>query len=797
MADHEHGDDEKVMHELWDQALNDDRFTYDMCMVFTLGAKAEDTTDCMGRVHPGADKIPALTGPDVVEKLKKAGLRTRLYQSIGHDEVYCLIGASESRLELEADRIDLDLLLDREKTLSIAADEFKIKLAMKTKERDETCKLITSDIWNNIYGKFDPSPKKKRLYTTHDTDGPMHKDSFFKSTDRINLTVSIIEAPVSLKGAGLSITRLIALKNSQVKAFFPLHEPSKLAELSASWCTWHGVWTPPLESIRDYYGEKVALYFAFLNWYTKMLVIPSFFGGIWILVQRANNMSTEEQIVSSKALWFFALLIIGWSTGFLESWKRRQAYLRIAWGMGEFKQKEQTRPEFRGEWVINPVDGKLVAYFPVWKKALKMVVSQAVVISLIILVVVSVFAVFYARIQINKSLGTSNGAIVGALINVVVIQFFNIVYNSVGKYLNEFENHRTDSDYENSLIAKSFLFKFVNSYFSLFYIAFFKNIVFGDSCYTGQTNNTYPCLNTLSYQLAIVFGSMIIINNFFEVFVPWVKGMLESKKQSGDDPENDAKKTFPEKEFEKNNYESTFDDYDELAIQFGFVVLFVVALPLAPLLAFLNNLLEAGVDSGKLVRFDKRPEPRGAYDIGTWYSIFNCVSWIAIMTNIAICVLYTNEIRTWAGFSDQSLNGSSAYTTTSVMILALIFFGAEHFLAFVKFAIEYFIPDEPTEVTAHIARQQYLIDLLIRDAVEEEDDSDLLMADDDEATAGLISKKEVQHVAELFTMLDDDNESGDTAVVRVPRTLVIDDHCNFKSSTRTSGGVQELATNPV
>lgn len=36
------------------------------------------------------------------------------------------------------------------------------------------------------------------------------------------------------------------------------------------------------------------------------------------------------------------------------------------------------------------------------------------------------------------------------------------------------ENHRTDSDYEDSLTVKMYLFQFVNFYASVFYIAFFK-----------------------------------------------------------------------------------------------------------------------------------------------------------------------------------------------------------------------------------------------------------------------------------------------------------------------------------
>ena len=40
--------------------------------------------------------------------------------------------------------------------------------------------------------------------------------------------------------------------------------------------------------------------------------------------------------------------------------------------------------------------------------------------------------------------------------------------------LTNLENHRTETDYENTLIFKTFLFQFANSYTALFYIAFVK-----------------------------------------------------------------------------------------------------------------------------------------------------------------------------------------------------------------------------------------------------------------------------------------------------------------------------------
>lgn len=50
----------------------------------------------------------------------------------------------------------------------------------------------------------------------------------------------------------------------------------------------------------------------------------------------------------------------------------------------------------------------------------------------------------------------------------------NAIYGSVAIALNDYENHRTDTQYEDALIAKTFIFQFVNSFASLFYTSFVK-----------------------------------------------------------------------------------------------------------------------------------------------------------------------------------------------------------------------------------------------------------------------------------------------------------------------------------
>ena len=56
-----------------------------------------------------------------------------------------------------------------------------------------------------------------------------------------------------------------------------------------------------------------------------------------------------------------------------------------------------------------------------------------------------------------------------------------------------------------------------------------------------------------------------------------------------------------ETESEKPAYESSFDDYLEMFIQMGYVILFSAAYPLAAVWAFLNNVVEIRGDAFKLV----------------------------------------------------------------------------------------------------------------------------------------------------------------------------------------------------
>lgn len=217
----------------------------------------------------------------------------------------------------------------------------------------------------------------------------------------------------------------------------------------------------------------------------------------------------------------------------------------------------------------------------------------------------------------------------------------------------------------------------------------------------GCTDST-DCMEDLAEELAIIFAMMIFINNFLEIGLPFILKLFKKRSKTV----AETLQSPPENQYILESYDSTVDDFDELAIQFGYVTLFVLACPLTPLLALLNNFVEIQIDANKLLKVTRRPEPRGAQDIGTWLPIFNIIALISIVTNIAIAVMYMDDINIW--------------TDGSPFLKLVIAVCAEHVIIMFRMLIDYLIPDEPVDVTMHLARQQYILDVLIK-GIEDDD----------------------------------------------------------------------------
>jgi len=75
-----------------------------------------------------------------------------------------------------------------------------------------------------------------------------------------------------------------------------------------------------------------------------------------------------------------------------------------------------------------------------------------------------------------------------------------------------------------------------------------------------------------------------------------------------------------------------------LVIQYGFVTLFAAAMPLAPLFALINNIIEIRIDAYKMLTKWRRPLAKKAQDIGIWQDIIKIISIMSIVSNVSFII---------------------------------------------------------------------------------------------------------------------------------------------------------------
>ena len=263
----------------------------------------------------------------------------------------------------------------------------------------------------------------------------------FRGVDRLKLLYSIMAAKSYEGGCHLDIYKMI--KDKCLLGFFPLHDQVELLTLQEKWLRLCQLpWNQPVDDIKDYFGEKIGLYFVWLGHYTSWLAGASVVGFFcWI------NVAADDNNPNAVIMPYFATFVAFWATFFLEFWKRKESTTSMKWGTTGFEAEEQNRPQFQGELKPSPVTGNDYLYFPYSAKAKRLFQSAMIISVFVIAVVAAVSAVFVLRVILTRMEqmtqgGISFGPIISAIANAVVIQVMNMIYSNVAISLTNFENHR-------------------------------------------------------------------------------------------------------------------------------------------------------------------------------------------------------------------------------------------------------------------------------------------------------------------------------------------------------------------
>ncbi|RWS28853.1 anoctamin-1-like protein, partial [Leptotrombidium deliense] len=266
------------------------------------------------------------------------------------------------------------------------AEIMKLKMPMKHVESG----------WKVILDDDDPYCRRRfTIPYTRDKEYlfniPPVKERFFTTAQRSQIVDFILRrksfSPKTDDASAFGLNKL--LQDSIYTAAYPLHEGkltggkrnrSPRMNLATNWASLIKMFRKqPLDEIRNYFGVKIALYFAWLGFYTSMLIPASivgvlcFFYGVITLQydipsqQICNNTFDHIEmcplctmrtckfwklsescsyarmtyLFDNPATVFFAVFMSLWATVYLEMWKRYSARITYRWDLSTFDMFEE------------------------------------------------------------------------------------------------------------------------------------------------------------------------------------------------------------------------------------------------------------------------------------------------------------------------------------------------------------------------------------------------------------------------------------------------------------------------
>lgn len=262
----------------------------------------------------------------------------------------------------------------------------------------------------------------------------------------------------------------------------------------------------------------------------------------------------------------------------------------------------------------------------------------------------------------------------------VFIPTLTAILTRVATQLNDFENYETNENYNAALTQKIFVLNFIVSYLPIFLTAFIY-VPFGrllvpyldvfhltarpfaehDEQLKVPTPSTFT-INPARLRKQVIYFTVTaqIVNFAMETLVPIIKrrglnkyqemkteraaknGNAAANASAHDSPEESEFLARVRNEAQLGVYDVA-SDLREMIIQYGYLVLFSVVWPLAPVSFFINNWIELRADATKIAVEMQRPTPHRADSVGPWLDSLGFLTWLGSITTAALVYLFSND----------------------------------------------------------------------------------------------------------------------------------------------------------
>lgn len=250
----------------------------------------------------------------------------------------------------------------------------------------------------------------------------------------------------------------------------------------------------------------------------------------------------------------------------------------------------------------------------------------------------------------------------------------------VATRLNDYENWETTENYEAALTQKLFVLNFITSYLPIFLTAFVyvpfgtlivpyldvfsltvKPFAQDENQLKSPTPGAFE-INPARLRKQVIYFTVTaqIVNFAMETIVPIIKRRSFQKYEEiktqraaqkggvapgagmSDSPEEAGFLERVRDEAKLAVYDVT-NDLREMVMQYGYLTLFSVVWPLAPVSFIINNWIELRSDAAKICVEMQRPTPHRADTIGPWLDSLGFLTWLGSISTAALVYLFSND----------------------------------------------------------------------------------------------------------------------------------------------------------
>ncbi|KAH7029294.1 calcium-activated chloride channel-domain-containing protein [Microdochium trichocladiopsis] len=283
----------------------------------------------------------------------------------------------------------------------------------------------------------------------------------FEAEDLLSV-YHLVNWPPSNGGAGVT-PQHGKWQDRGVQSIFPLHNSPANRHLLAQLSKRVFLSPADLDHIRDLFGSKVAFYFAFMQTYFLFLFFPA-----------ATGLYTWLFLPSYSFV--YAVVTLLGCTVFIEYWKIQQARLSVRWDVSGVGHVKINRSNFRYDRVtVDEKTGRKQYHYAKWKLVARQLLQVPFFLAALVTLGVIVSLVFALEVLVSEVYDGAYKNYLEYLPTVVLaigMPYINTFLEDMAVALAEFENHRTQDNYEMSASQKMFFLSFISNYLPILLTAF-------------------------------------------------------------------------------------------------------------------------------------------------------------------------------------------------------------------------------------------------------------------------------------------------------------------------------------